>query len=349
MEHPSGVLWYAKRFRQSIARTALLSVGIPAYAVTAQYALATELTRKARQCGADLFVGHYVAGLAAAAKAAAACGASYGFDAEDYHLGDLPDDPVYEGERRIIHAVERDNLPGAHCVTAASPLIAEAYARTYGIRLPITILNVFPRIHAPRWSDVLVRQRTGATVYWFSQSIGPDRGLELALKAIARSRSRPRLCLRGNPQGDYLSTLFALADSLKVRNLLHVLPVCNPDELERQGGQYDVGFCGETFHTLNRQIALTNKVFSYITSGLPVLGSNVPSHIRLQKEMGSVLALFPSEDPYALGVAMDELFDDDKALISRKKAAFDLGQTRYCWEVEAPRLVAALTQAAATV
>ena len=49
------------------------------------------LTAAAKRVPADLYIAHYPAALPAAAIAARRHGALYAFDAEDFHLGDLPD------------------------------------------------------------------------------------------------------------------------------------------------------------------------------------------------------------------------------------------------------------------
>ena len=132
---------------------------------------------------ADLYIAHYPAALPAAAKSAARHGARYAFDAEDFHLGDLPDLPKHEHERRRLRAIEGAYLPRAAYVTAASPGIADAYVKGYGIKRPAVVLNVFPLSRAPASTTPRGTVEPGPSLYWFSQTIGPDRGLEAAVAA----------------------------------------------------------------------------------------------------------------------------------------------------------------------
>ena len=150
-----------------------------------------DITAAALEVRADLYIAHYPAALPAAAKSAARHGAHYAFDAEDFHLGDLPDLPEHERERRQLRAIEGAYLPGAAYVTASSPGIADAYARAYGIKRPAVVLNVFPLSRAPASTTPRGTAEPGPSLYWFSQTIGPDRGLETAVAAIGRARSRP--------------------------------------------------------------------------------------------------------------------------------------------------------------
>jgi len=122
---------------------------IPALVERGFHDVSPSLTRAAVARRADLYIAHYVAALPAAARAAAAHGTRYAFDAEDFHPGDLPDTPEGRLWKRLIRAIEAKYLPGAAFVTASAPLIADAYAAAYGIARPTVVLNVFPRSHAP--------------------------------------------------------------------------------------------------------------------------------------------------------------------------------------------------------
>ena len=103
----------------------------------------------------------------------------------------------------------------------------------------------------------------GPSLYWFSQTIGPDRGLECAVRAIALADCKPHLYLRGFVSHAYRQRLVALARAMGVENRLHLLPPAPLEQMERLAAVYDVGLVAETGATPNRRIALTNKLFTY--------------------------------------------------------------------------------------
>jgi hypothetical protein len=138
--------WRARRMGQIAAQMLNRVAGLAA--AEAHSAMAPVLADRARQHPADLYIAHYVAALPAAALAARRHGGLYAFDAEDYHLGDLPDRPESAEEKRLIRSIESRWLAGCAYVTAASPGIADAYQAEYGIAPPTTVLNVFPRSQA---------------------------------------------------------------------------------------------------------------------------------------------------------------------------------------------------------
>lgn len=288
---------------------------------------------------ADVYIAHYIAALPTAARAAARHGAKYAFDAEDFHLGDLPDAPEHALEKRMIRAIESRYLPGAAYMTAASPLIAEAYAETYGVPLPAVILNVFPKANAPAAPSPRGSAEPGPSLYWFSQTIGPGRGLETAVEAIARARSLPHLYLRGTPATGYEASLRSLAAHVGVAERLHFLDPAPPDQLERLGASYDLGYVGECDVSPNRLRALTNKLFSYLLGGVPSLATNIPAHRQLAPQLGEAMTLFPIGDAAKLAAAIDHLLLDPQRLASARAHAWELGQTCFNWDMEQQTLL----------
>jgi glycosyltransferase involved in cell wall biosynthesis len=281
---------------------------------------------------ADLYIAHYLPALSAAAIAARKHNARYAFDAEDFHLGDLPDETEHLTAKALIRHIESSYLPGAAYVTAASPLIADAYAETYGIPRPAPILNVFPRANAPKAPTPRGTATPGPSLYWFSQTIGPGRGLETALDAIAIARTRPHLHLRGTPAIGYRTNLTAHAASLGVEKQLHFHEPASPTELERLGAAFDIGFVGEIEDTRNRAIALTNKLFSYWMSGLPTIVSDIPAHKPYLKAHLEFVQGFT--DAPMLANRLDFLLGDAEGLAAARQSAFAAAASIYNWEHE---------------
>ena len=289
---------------------------------------------------ADLYIAHYVEALPAAAALAARHGAAYAFDAEDFHLGDDVDGPGAALRRQIKRAIERRYLPGALYVTAAAPLIAQAYVDTYGIALPTVILNVFARANAPQAPTAAGTAQPGPSLYWFSQTIGLGRGLKNAIQAIAKARSQPHLYLRGTPAAGFQDELKAVAEELGVSARLHFLEPALPDDLERLAAAFDLGYSGDEGIEINRHYALGNKIFSYLLAGVPVLASATRAQLDLVPQLGDAMATFPLGDVTALAGLIDSYLLDPARLARARHAAWQLGQSRFNWERESERLVA---------
>jgi glycosyltransferase involved in cell wall biosynthesis len=349
----AGVTWSCERLdlrsrlRWRLLRLRQMAAGKLGGKTDAYSPLTAPLARRAAAWPADLYIGHYVAGLPAVAKAAAKSGALYAFDAEDFHPGDPPPGPEHDAERATITAIERRDLPGCAYVTAASPGIAQAYVDTYGMAPPTLILNVFPKSQAPAARQPRASATPGPSIYWFSQTLGPDRGLESAVEALSRSAARPHLYLRGDPSPGYADALKAHAAAHGVGDQLHLLEPGPPSQMAELAAGYDLGLVAENGRTRNHQIALSNKQFTYLLAGVPVLMSDTPGHTAFAALAPGAAFLFNTEDAADLARALDELLLDPSGLSAAREQAFALGQERFNWDLESQAFVACVEAALA--
>src|SRR6185295_9502708 len=132
-------------------------------------------------------------------------------DLEDFHSAEQDDDPASPLAHRMAERIERAVLPGAAFLTAGSVAIASAYASKYSV-CPIPINNTFPLPAAT--PDLTPSVGEGLRLYWFSQTIGPGRGLEDAVEAMGMADIPGELHLRGLAIPDYLERLRELADDI---------------------------------------------------------------------------------------------------------------------------------------
>lgn len=91
--------------------------------------------------------------LRARRRAAQQHDAKLGFDAEDFHRGELTDTPDHAMDRAITADLEARYIPHCNYVIAASDGIADAYTKALGIDRSTTVLSVFP--WAERGNSVL--------------------------------------------------------------------------------------------------------------------------------------------------------------------------------------------------
>ena len=292
------------------------------------------LSRAALQVPADLYIAHYPAALPAVATAARQHGARFAYDAEDFHLGDWPDHANYDANRLLLREIEGRYLPHCVYVSAAAPLIADAYAQAYSIDRPCVLLNVFPSGQAPQRPTAKGDAMPGPSIYWFSQTIGPDRGLECAVRAIGLARTRPYLYLRGTPAAGFAARLQELAAKADAGDRLHLLPPAAPDEMEHLAAAYDLGLAAETACSPNRRICLTNKLFSFLLAGVPPLMSDTPGQRAFAAEAGLTDLVYAMDDAQQLAGLIDRLLGDGEALAATRSKVWRLGCERYNWDLE---------------
>jgi glycosyltransferase involved in cell wall biosynthesis len=329
------LLFWKTRLRH---RLAVAAAGLPicgrAFDALAVSRVAFELRRAAIRTPAALYIAHNLGALPAAAAAARAHGAPVGFDAEDFHRGEFA---AGEGgsRKRAVARVEARFLPVCACVTAASPMIAEAYAPLRGGQLPVCVLNVMPLQDRP----ALRRPTADAgplRAYWFSQTIGPHRGLDDAVRAIGRlPAGAVTLHLRGRWQPDYRTAFDALAASAGVRpDCVESLPPADPGDMVRLAAEYDVGLAIEPGTTPNNAILLSNKVFTYLLAGAALAASSTPGQARLASAFGAAARWYRPGDADGLAEILASWSTDRASLDEARRAAWERGATRFNWDVE---------------
>jgi len=302
------------------------------------------LIRAAAKHEADLYLAHYPAALPAAAFAAQRHNAHFAYDAEDFHLGDLPDIPDNRYKNNLIEAIEAKHISQSAYLTAASPGIASAYADHYRVKRPTVVLNVFPLQDAPRVAKEKGKAQPGPSLYWFSQVRGKNRGLELAVDAVGLTKAKVHLYIRGTPQSGFDESLMHRARERGCLDRVHFLAPAPPSQMMKLASEYDVGLAAETGATKNHQVALSNKQFTYILAGMPTVMSDTPAHIEFAQANPEFCETFQRDNPRSLADVLDALLLDPERLAKARNSAFEIGRTKYNWEIESKKLIALATE-----
>ncbi len=296
-------------------------------ACRASHPLFPGLRRAVLNYKADLYLGHCLPTLPIVVAAARRHRARCGFDAEDFHSGENDEEGHGAVSNAIARLLESHFLPECDHLTAASPLIAQAYEATYGVA-PTTILNVFPLREAvePRPAPSL------PSFYWFSQTIGPGRGIEAMLE-ILRLLNRPlRIDLRGHISDGYWKSLGAFVAGSEV--VLRLLSPDAPATMVGHAAGYTAGLALEQRTPLNRDICLTNKAFTFLLAGTPVIFSRTRAQEALAGELGAAALLIDLDDPPAAAQALRSWIADPVQQMRARQCALDTRQTRYNWDYE---------------
>jgi glycosyltransferase involved in cell wall biosynthesis len=325
--------------RRRAARWLFHDAGWKAAAPWAQGRTYSEMLRATRKRDADLYVAHNLAALPAAAHAAESRNAKLGFDAEDFHRGELLETPENEATLRLTRYLEETYMPRCDYLTAASDCIAEAYADALDVPRPTTILNVFPRSERENGSvseDTLRREKQAGTrsLYWFSQTIGPDRGLEDALNALPLLADDVHLYLRGTWASGYEEAFMQRAAALDVADRVHHLPLVPPDELILRTARHDVGLALEPGRDENNRIAVSNKLFTYLLAGVPFVATDTDGQRRVCADLPDATRTCSIGDAETLAGAVRSLLSDDEMHRAARQAAWQAGEERYNWAVE---------------
>lgn len=345
---PGSAAYNWTRLRSRVARST--EAFVPALREAAAARIVPELAKAALQQRADLYIARHPGALSAAARAAEKYGARLGYDAEDFEsghgpLGDARLSARPSQQDRIAAALERHWLPRCDYVTAGSPAIADAYAEQYGIARPTPILNVFPLRDRP--AELRASSDGPLRLYWFSQTIGGDRGLQDVVRAMAMNLPRDiELHLRGVWAAGFERELRELAQSLGVpgTRIVHHAPAA-PDQMVRLAAEFDIGLALEQPVSRNRLLCLTNKIFTYVLAGNATVATLTPGQAPMIRECGEAIAGCEAGNIEQLAAALARWHDDRSALARARETAWVLGGERYNWEREKQVFLGTVEQA----
>jgi glycosyltransferase involved in cell wall biosynthesis len=318
--------------RRHLARRAARAVGphnAPWWACTrALSRVHDELVAAACREPLDLVIAGSIGGLGVAAEIGRRARVPFAVDLEDFHPAEsvAPDAPLYHGlAERVLSRV----LPGAAFVTTSSECIAARYRERFGITAAV-LHNVF---QLPVQKPPFTRDGGPLRLYWFSQTIGPGRGIEELIAAAAHAGVPTEITLRGQSNGTFVSQLLQRAAAVPGL-ALRVEPPADPDRMVALCAGHDVGLSAEIERVENRQLCLTNKVFTYLLGGLPVVLNDTLAQRRLASELADAAYLYSSGDVQSLGEWLRALALDPQRLRRHREAAWQQAVRRWHWEHE---------------
>lgn len=310
----------------------------PALAARALVPGVGAVIRRAAAAPADLYIGHTQVMLRPAAVAAARAGARYAFDCEDLLDRSGTDDGA------AVRRVEAAHVPGAAFVTAASAPMAAALERSTG-RSDIAVLHNVPPLSSR--GEITPPSTTGGRrplrLHWFSQTIGPGRGIEDAVRSLP-DLNGVELHLRGRIPQDYRSRLLSLAD--RAADRLYFLPLAPHDSLIPSMSGFDVGLALERPAHPNYALTITNKVFAYLMAGLAVLATDTPGQRAVLEGTGGA-ALYPAADLVKFCDVVRSWRDDADRLWRDRRSAWKLASDRFNWDTESGRYLELVQRACA--
>jgi glycosyltransferase involved in cell wall biosynthesis len=184
------------------------------------------------------------------------------------------------------------------------------------------------------------------TWFWFSQTLGPGRGLEAFLAAWALTAQPSRVVLLGESLPGYARALLDRLPPAR-RPALTFLPLVAPDELPTVIARHDIGLALEDAAIVNRDLTITNKLLQYLNAGLAILATPTAGQREVLTRAPEAGLIAPLADPAAAAAVLDGLLADRVALGRCQAAARRAAERVYAWEREAPRLIELVRRALA--
>lgn len=291
-----------------------------------------KLYKAASEVQAPLYIAHNLGALPAAIWAAQQNKSKCGFDAEDFHRFEVSDHQL-DFDVRLKTYLEDKYIPKLTYLSTASPLISAAYQNLYQSQHPTTILNTFPKQSlAPNKTN----PSNSLKLFWFSQTVGINRGLEAVIKAMGSLKDLDiELHLLGNYDEAIQNRFAEIANEsgLKTNRLFYNRPL-PADEIFEFANQFDVGLATEMSSPKNRDICLTNKIFTYVQSGLAIIASNTSAQQQLLSKYPDMGFIYEQANNETLISALKLYYTDRTLLASHQKKATNYANASLNWEQE---------------
>jgi glycosyltransferase involved in cell wall biosynthesis len=295
--------------------------------------------KKAISLKADLYIAHSAAGIAVASKAASANHSRFGFDAEDFHTAeDLSPETL-----KWVDDVQKKYLPDANYISAASPLIADAYKKYLSISEVGTLLNVFPLNETPLQTKSLDEP---LRLFWFSQNIGKGRGLEWVFEALQDKSSKEiEFHILGNLRVPEASFFNELARHYNLQEgIIHFHKTLAEKELLKLATAFDIGLSLETGTPLNRDLCLSNKLFVYLHAGLGIIATDTKAQQRFFKGQLNGTVFLPLANPKLLSGVLSSLLKNPEKVMVMRQFNYELAKKEFNWKKEQLKFISIVNQ-----
>lgn len=255
------------------------------------------------------------------------------YDSHEYFTG-VPEIQHRPFVKWVWKSIEKIVFPRLKYVMTVSDSIAVQYETEYGFR-PVTVRNCsrstrgiesFSKVELGVSRDhlLLILQGTGINV---------DRGGEELIDAIGETEN-VSLFLVG--AGDKIDFLKKRVVELNLSDRIKFFPKVPWDELMKITKSADVGISLDRDSNINYRFSLPNKLFDYISAGIPVIAGDLPEVSKIVKENNCGI-IIPRVTPEEIAKAIRKL-QENPGLLPELKTNAAIASESINWENESVKV-----------
>ena len=148
------------------------------------------------------------------------------------------------------------------------------------------------------------------------------------------------LTFAGNCSNDFKTYLTENANNILQQ--IHLAGIISPDEIPAFAANFDVGLALELTIPDNRNICLTNKVFTYLLAGNAMILSDTAMQKAFNEEY-KIGEVFPADNVDLLMEKILYYKKNSRALDKQRTRNYELGKMEMNWEKESVKLISALS------
>ncbi|MBI5010021.1 MAG: glycosyltransferase family 4 protein, partial [Bacteroidia bacterium] len=237
------------------------------------------------------------------------------YDSHEYFTG-VPELNGRPFVKWVWTSIEKFVFPDLKHVITVSDSIAGLYNELYGI-MPVVIRNISPSSQSVipyRKEDLDIRDGNLLLILQ-GGGINIDRGAEELIDAV-RMTEKVSLIIAGS--GDVIPELKTRVMNYGLSDRIKFYSVRPWNELMRLTKSADAGICFEKDTSINYRFCLPNKLFDYISAGIPVICGNLPEISKIVSS-GDCGIIIPEISRQEISRAIIKLRDNPELLDSYKK------------------------------
>ncbi len=288
------------------------------------------------QC--DLVIGHNIGALYPVFYLSSKLNIPFAFDAEDFHRGELD---INNKKSQLIDFVENKILPKSCFVSAASPLICKKLKKLYPKINIFNINNVFAKSYQKEFNSNLTKK---ITLFWFSQNVGLNRGLQDILRALNKINDENlELIILGHCREKVKEELLNILNNDSSHKITF-LEAVSENKIFDLAKNYSIGLALEPSFSVNNNIALSNKIFTYLICGNALILSETDAQKHFIQNYPSVGFSYEIGNIEQLVEILNKYIDNKELLESHRKNAWKLANKQLNWEVEQQKWLNELEQ-----
>ena len=138
------------------------------------------------------------------------------------------------------------------------------------------------------------------------------------------------LFLMGEVSDSYKESLMNLSITKKIRFLQPV----TPNQVFETAARFDIGLCLEITDLENRNLCLTNKIFTYLLAGNCIIFSATEAQSEFLRSFPKIGYLFEEGSQDQLVEILRMLYHDKRSLLNARENALALARDKMNWETE---------------
>lgn len=108
--------------------------------------------------------------------------------------------------------------------------------------------------------------------------------------------------------------------------------------------RFDIGFASEPGFSLNNNLALSNKIFTYLQAGLAIVATDTLAQQQFMNDNHAIGGVYKKDDEKSLLNILSPYLSNPETLLKAREASLKLGHHSYNWENESKTFLSVINK-----